>query len=141
MTIVLGILGALCAVVAIVLAVIAVRVYRKAKDALRDGVQVPATIVDHVQYKATRGGSVAASVAEFIAADGVVRRCESKVRTSPARHSKGQAVQVVYSPGNPDEARIVDVQDLWAPPIALGFLSFASLVFAAVCVWGMLSGE
>lgn len=68
-------------------------------------------------------------VVEFTAQPDQTIHFESRLGSSPSMYSKGQSVDVVYQPFNPQDARINSTMDMWYMP---GFLGSAALLMILV---------
>lgn len=58
-------------------------------------------------------------VVEFTAADGRAVRYQSSVGSSRPSQQVGQAVEIVYNPANPQDARVNSFTEVWLWPVVL----------------------
>ena len=70
------------------------------------------------------GGPSFAPVFEFKDAEGGSHRVTSSVSSRPAAYDVGEKVAVLYSPGDPEDARIDSFFSLWGGPCALAVVGF-----------------
>jgi uncharacterized protein DUF3592 len=90
----------------------------------RDTIQVRGTVVEEVAEKSAPSSDVAYfPVVEFTAAgDGTVRFRASTGSEGAPGHEVGDAVDVLYDPRNPTNARIGSFGQLWSGPLTTGGL-------------------
>lgn len=69
----------------------------------------------------------------FVDAEGQSRQINSQWASFPAMHSVGDAVQVVYDPASPDDARIKGVFTIWGEPLITALV----VVVSVLVLWAM----
>jgi Protein of unknown function (DUF3592) len=70
-------------------------------------------------------------VVRFTTAEGRAVEFVSSLGSSPPSHSKGDSVEVLYDPDDPNDARLSDFLDLWFDALLAGGLGLGFTVVAA----------
>jgi len=86
------------------------------------------TVVDLVASRSSDGSRGWRPVVRFVAADGSAVQFASSVSSNPPSYSRGEKVEVLYSPSRPQDAAIKGFFALWLGPLILGGLG--SVFFA-----------
>jgi hypothetical protein len=94
---------------------------------LQRAVRAPGEVVDLYQ-RPSRNGSTYAPVVEFTH-DGERSRFTTSYGSYPPQFNRGQRVEVLYDPGNVNDARIHTFAQLWG---VTGFLTLIGTAFSAV---------
>lgn len=89
---------------------------RNARLLTTAGERVPGTVVDF-QRRSSKGGSSEYPVIEFTTTTGDVRRFTT---SGAGDYAKGEAVDVLYHPGDPGSAKVDAFMELWLGTLALG---------------------
>jgi hypothetical protein len=74
------------------------------------------TVVDF-ERRSSKGGTSYAPVFAFTAADGATRRFTT---SGSGDYKKGESVEVLYDPQNPEDARLNTFMELWFGSLAVG---------------------
>lgn len=98
---------------------------RNARQLTTAGERVPGMVVDF-QRRSSKGGSSEYPVIEFAATTGETHRFTT---SGAGDYAKGEKVDVLYHPGDPDSAKVDAFMELWLGALALG--GFGLLCLAA----------
>ena len=96
----------------------------KSAAARADGVVVKLESQRSSGRPGARRGSTFVPVFEFKDGEGGSHRVTSSVSSRPAAYDVGEKVAVLYSPGDPEDARIDSFFSLWGGPCALAVVGF-----------------
>ncbi|MDW8215287.1 MAG: DUF3592 domain-containing protein [Roseiflexaceae bacterium] len=87
------------------------------------------TVVDHVRERRSGNQTYSYPIVEFtVPGSGQVIRFKDKAGSSPARYQEGDVVQVLYNPANPQDAAILDWEQLLGRCICVPLLGLVFLV-------------
>ena len=93
------------------------------RQLISNGWRVPGTVVDF-ERRSTKGGSSDYPVIEFNTASGEIRRFTT---SGAGDYAKGEAVEVLYDPVDPANARVNVFIEKWLGSLALGAFSLLCL--------------
>jgi hypothetical protein len=99
------------------------------RSLLREGIRTTGNVIDFVESQAEDGQPMYAPVFSFLDEQGVEHQIRSNVSSSSYAYMKGQAVDVIYRPGDPQRAEIQSTFGLWGLAAILGFVGIFFLVF------------
>jgi hypothetical protein len=99
------------------------------RSLLREGVRTTGNVVDYVESQDDEGQTMYAPVFAFFDEQGGQHQIVSNVSSSSYAYMMGQAVDVIYRPGNPEGAEIQSTFGLWWLAGILGFVGGIFIVF------------
>lgn len=108
---------------------------RNARQLTTEGERAQGTVVGF-QRRSSKGGSSEYPVIEFATAAGEVRRFTT---SGAGDYAKGERVEVLYHPGDPDSAKVDAFMELWLGTLALG--GFGLLCLAAAIATFLFTGN
>ena len=86
----------------------------------KGAVRAPGTIVDLLPERGSKGGTLYKPVFEFADASDREHRVTARIGSSPPSYERGEAVTVLYRPGNPEAAQLDSFIDSWFLPLVFG---------------------
>jgi hypothetical protein len=89
----------------------------------------PGIVIEMLATRDSDGGTMYKPVVEFTASDGQKRSFESSISSNPPSYDVGEAVEVLYAPEKPSDARIKGFWSIWFGPLIMGILG---TVFASI---------
>jgi len=98
--------------------------YGKQRAFVKGAAHVEGRVVDLIYREPSESGESGTYAPQvvFTADDGEVYTFVSSVSSSPPTHRAGETVDVLYTPGSPEEAEINHFLSVWFVPLILGFL-------------------
>lgn len=99
------------------------------RSLLQEGIRTTGNVIDFVESQDEDGQTMYAPVFSFLDEQGVEHQILSNVSSSSYAYMKGQAVDVIYRPGDPQGAEIQSTFGLWGLAAILGFIGIIFLVF------------
>jgi hypothetical protein len=90
---------------------------------------VPGTVVGLRPQRSDRGTTYA-PVVEFQPASGPLRTFKESTSSNPPAYRLGEAVEVLYDPADPADARLRGLFSLWGGPLILGGIGAACVLAA-----------
>jgi len=91
--------------------------------------EVKATVTQMVYSHSSEGGGGYSPVYQFRTLDGQTIVIQDSLASNPPRFQVGQQIEVLYDPGNPQNARINRWMSLYFVPVLLGGIG---LIFGGV---------
>ena len=94
------------------------------------------TVMELVASRSNDGGTTWKPVVRFTAPGGEIIHFTSRTSSNPPGYSKGEKVEVLYRPGQPQDASINGLFSLWGGPLIIGgigaafFLIGGGMIFA-----------
>ena len=110
--------------IGIIMLVIGVRLWLGTSQFIAHAHGAIGTVIELREKRDSDGDTMYAPVVRF-AADGREVTFVSNTSSRPAAYHVGEAVEVLYAPGNPDDARVRGFASLWLGPLVLGGLGTA----------------
>jgi hypothetical protein len=98
--------------------------YQNTSRFVSEAITVQGRVIDHEASEGEKG-IVYKSVVEFSGRDGDLHRFLSSIASYPPAYDKGEYVEVIYSPGEPEAARINVFFELWGKPVISLFIGLA----------------
>lgn len=126
-------------IVGLVLLGVAAFLYIKARNFVNAAQKTKGTVV-RMEPRTRKGGTSYVAVFEFRSLDGQTITVLDTVAARPPRHQVGQAVDVVYDPANPRDARLDSTSTLYMMPIIIGVVGGMLTLTNAGRVVGELVG-
>ena len=125
--------GPIFAIAGLIMGFFGWRSYNTTRIFLNGAEHARGSVVDLVARQSTDSDGNSSTmyypVVEFTTADGQAIRYQSSTGSNPAAQHVGDSVDMVYAPGDPQNARINSFTDLWLMPlILLGFGALFALV-------------
>lgn len=120
----------------LILLTVAFFLFRSEISFRTDALRAPGVVVDLVPSSGSRGGTLYKTV--FVFADNKDRkhRITGNVASSPPAHNPGEAVTVLYKPGEPENAQLDSFMSSWFAPLLVGGLG---IVFTSVSAGILIS--
>jgi hypothetical protein len=118
-----------CFVVGIGLLACGYGFYHHSQNFLATCVHADGTVIENVPAQMSGDSStVYYPKFSFQTPDGQTHTVKSDTGSSPASYSVGQHVQVLYTPGNPDNAKPHAFWSLWLAPTVFTIMGIAGLI-------------
>ncbi len=89
----------------------------------REGVHTTGNVVDFTESTSEDGTLMYAPVFTFLDEQGQQHRIQSRVSSSPPGYSKGQIIELVYPPGQPEKADVASWFGVWGVAFILGIIA------------------
>jgi hypothetical protein len=128
------IVGLLCLLPALVTGGLAIWFYMSTSAFVRNAVSVTG-VVTELRPSNGSNGTTYSSAFEFTDTDGVKHQSVTSWSSNPPRHTVGEKVEVLNSPGNPGDARLRSFMGLWLGAVLCGALTIVPLLAALVFIW------
>jgi len=119
----------------------ALALWNKTRGFLARAHQASGTVVELIEVRDKEGSSTWKPVVAFTASDGRKTRFTDSVSSRPAAYDVGEAVTVLYLPGEAGEAHIKGFSSLWLGTTILGGLGVIFSGIGAGIVFAMRAGE
>ncbi|TGN38503.1 DUF3592 domain-containing protein [Marinobacter confluentis] len=107
--------------------------YQSTSGFLVDALEVPGTVTDLV-YDRSGDSSAYYPVVQFEDATGRPIEFRSSSGSNPASYNVGEKVPVLYTPGEPESARINGFFSLWGLPLIVGILGGAFFLVGVLMI-------
>jgi len=110
----------------------------KTQTILTESTRIPGTVVDFVEESfniSVRGSTdkiIYYPVIEFVDSEGTSRRIKSQFGIYWRLYERGETLEVLFNPRNPDTTKINSFQDVWLTPIVLLIIGLPLLSWGAV---------
>jgi len=105
------------------------------RNFLQFATQTTGTVVDLQSSRDSEGDTMYTPVFEYQDGTGTTHKIISSWSSNPPSHLEGDAVDVLYDPANPSDARLDGYLSLWLGPIICGVLALFLLLFAMLFLW------
>jgi hypothetical protein len=125
---VLSIIKYLFTALGLVFIAISIAILLNTRSFLAKAQSAPGTVVDLIQIRGDDGYTYKPRV-RFTSPDGAEIEFVTSYSQSPAPYDVGESVEVLFTPGNPHDARIRGFGGLWALPSIFGFMG---VIFAGI---------
>jgi hypothetical protein len=115
--------------------------WKKTRGFLARAHQASGTVVELLEVRDNEGSSMWKPVVAFTDDNGHKTRFTDSVSSRPAAYDVGEAVTVLYLPGEPGEAHIKGFSSLWLGTTVLGGLGLAFTAIGGSIVFASRAGE
>ncbi len=119
------IFGGVFGIVGVTFLIVAIFMVRSELNFREGAIAAPGIVVELAPTQGSKGGTTYKPVFKFTDRDDKAHTVTGSIASSPPSYHRGEAVTVLYHPGNPEGAQIDSFTEAWLLPLIFGSIGTA----------------